>query len=106
MRIPSVKRYLSATLLTPALLSLQGCASAPEPKFIEVEVPVPVRAPLDPRLLADCNPTVPLPETGPLTVGHALDRLAAVENAIFLCRTQLEKLRQLDATQPTGGPSQ
>lgn len=60
-----------------------------------VEVPVAVRAPLDARLTADCPPQEPLPQSGPLPVAKALERLAAVEEALIQCRTQLDEIRKI-----------
>jgi hypothetical protein len=58
-----------------------------------VRVPVPVREPLDPRLTADCPPRARIPAEGPVIVDDALKRLAAVEEALIQCRSQLEQLR-------------
>ena len=58
-----------------------------------VEVPLPVPAKLDPKLTADCAPEATLSPRGSLPVSHALDRLAAVEDALALCRKQLAEIR-------------
>lgn len=80
-----------------ALVTLQACASEPRVLYKDrvVEVPLPVRTPIDPRLVADCEPRSDPPQTGPLPVRAALDRLAAVEDALEVCRLQLEALRKL-----------
>lgn len=76
---------------------LAGCASQPTILYKDriVEVPLPVRAPIDPRLVTDCEPRYDLPPSGSLLVGDALKRLAAVEEALTLCRSRLEQLRKL-----------
>jgi hypothetical protein len=84
-----------------ALLMLNACGTPPRVVDRVVKVPVPVRAPLDPRLTADCPPDVEVPLTGPLPVAAALRREDAVEAALTRCRAQLEQLRSLDT--PTGG---
>ena len=58
-----------------------------------IEVPVPVVRPLPARLTADCEPRVRVPADGPLTVAAVLDRLAATEDALAVCRNQLGELR-------------
>lgn len=61
-----------------------------------IKIPVPVRAELDPRLTADCPPRFDVPTSGRLTVLSALDRLAAVEEALAQCRNQLSEIRDLN----------
>ncbi len=58
-----------------------------------IEVPVPVRVPVDARLTVDCVPRYNVPAAGQLPVQAAMDRLAAVEDALAQCRAQLEALR-------------
>lgn len=100
--MPSQIARLSWRLTLPlfALLTLAGCGT-PRVVFREVKVPVPVRAPLDPRLTADCPPDVEVPPTGPLPAGAALERLEATEAALARCRAQLDEIRLLDKS--TGG---
>lgn len=64
---------------------------------VPIRVPVPVVKPLPDRLVRDCAPRTGVPATGALTVGDALERLAAVEDAIAICRNQLGEIR---AAQP------
>jgi len=80
-----------------ALVTLQACGNAPRVVYKDrvVEVAVPVQTPIDPRLVLDCEPRFDPPQTGPLKVSAALDRLAAVEDALEMCRMQLEALRNL-----------
>ena len=68
----------------------------------EVEVPLPVRAPLDARLIADCEPGYAIPPNAVVTLDVVLRRLASVEDSLFLCRVQLEKLRQLENSPAPG----
>lgn len=84
------------TLLLCALLVLSACGNAPQVVYRDraVEVPVPVVQPLDPRLTADCPARTDVPQTGPLTVRQALDRLAAVEDALATCRNQVAVMRE------------
>lgn len=77
-----------------ALLALPGCATERVVyRDRVVEVPLPVPAKLDPMLTADCAPETVLPPSGSLPVSDALDRLAAVEDALALCRKQLAEIR-------------
>lgn len=41
---------------------------------------------MDPRLTADCVPRTDLPPDGPLTINAMKERLAAVEDALAICR--------------------
>lgn len=96
MTFPHAKSF-STLISLLALATLAGCASEPVVVYKDrlVEVPLPVRTPPDPRLVADCEPRYDPPQTGPLPVASALERLAAVEDALEMCRQQLEALRQL-----------
>ena len=91
-------RNLRPFWLTCAAISfgLVGCAG---PRIVyrdrTISVPVPVRAPLDPRLTADCVPDVEVPPTGPLPVADVLRRLDAVEMALGQCRAQVGELRSI-----------
>lgn len=79
-----------------ALISLQACGHAPVVyKDRVVEIPVAVRAPLDARLTADCEPAAHVPAEGSVTVADALARLAAVEEALIQCRAQLGEIRKI-----------
>ena len=95
MHYPTARPFWRPTLLACALLTLNACGTPPRIVDREVMVPVPVRAPLDPRLTADCPPDAEVPLTGPLPVTEALRRLDAVEAALAACRARLEQLRNL-----------
>lgn len=88
-----------------ALLLLTACASEPTVVYRDrlVDRPVPVQGKIDPRLTADCAPTYELGLAEKVTVDAALRRLESVEDALYLCRLQLEKLRQAGAA-PQEGP--
>lgn len=92
----TVKPCWRPTLLLCVPLMLLGCA-APQVVYRDRKtlVPVPVRAPLDPRLTADCPPDAEVPPSGPLPVADALRRLDAVEGALAACRGRLQQLRTL-----------
>jgi hypothetical protein len=96
MNFPHAKSFFKLICLC-ALVTLQACASEPRVLYKDrvVEVPLPVRTPLDPRLTVDCEPRNDPPMTGALPVSAVLDRLAAVEDALEVCRLQLEALRNL-----------
>ena len=64
-------------------------------------MPVPVVAPLPADLVADCPPAVGVP-AGPVTVGAALSRLAAVEDALAECRGALAEIRRTTSRPPAG----
>ena len=74
---------------------LSACGQRVVYRDREVQVPVPVRAPLDPRLTADCVPDAEVPPTGPLPVADVLRRLDAVEMALGQCRAQVGELRSV-----------
>lgn len=72
---------------------LTGCASAPVATTTEyVEIPVKVVEKLDPKLIADCDPKQIYPATK-LKFKDMKKRLDAVEDALAICRNQLELLR-------------
>jgi hypothetical protein len=48
---------------------------------------------IDDRLTADCEPRTSVPFDGSLTVDDAQKRLAAVEDALALCRNQVAEIR-------------
>lgn len=79
-----------------ALLTLQGCASE---RIVYrdrlVEVPIPVRAPVEPALTADTPPAFDVPADGPLPFSVVLRRLSAVEDALLTCRSRLQAIREL-----------
>ena len=84
------------TWLLSALLTLSGCgAQRVVYRDREVIKTVPVRAPLDARLTADCVPDAEVPPSGPLPVGEGLRRLDAVESALADCRARLGELRSI-----------
>lgn len=58
-----------------------------------VEVPVPVVKPLPESLTADCDPAYEY-ASGSIHGEAVLDRLAAVELALGVCRAQLVKIRE------------
>lgn len=94
MRSPTAKHYWRPISLLCALLALTACGSERVVyRDRVVEVPQPVPAKLDPALTADCPPRGELPATGRLPVGSVLDRTAAVEDALALCREQLKEIR-------------
>jgi hypothetical protein len=83
-------------LPVPVLLMLLACESAP-PQVVyvdrPVEVPVPVVQKVEERLTQDCEPRTDVPYSGALPVGAALERLAAVEDALAICRNQVAEIR-------------
>lgn len=96
MRTLTALPSLRWTLLGPALLSLLACASVPpEPVYRDrpVQVPVPVVQKLDERLTRDCVPRTSVPFAGALLVGDLVERLAAVEDALAICRNDKAELR-------------
>src|SRR5690606_30746304 len=80
-RTPTVKfplaKLCSVAILVFALGTLLGCATEPPVVYKDrvVEVPLPVRTPIDPRLTVDCEPRYDPPMSGPLPVDAALERL-------------------------------
>lgn len=84
-----------------ALTLLAGCSGQPQVVFKDrlISVPVPVQAEIDSILTADCAPTYEIGLTEKVTVDASLRRLESVEDALYLCRLQLEKLRQAGAAQ-------
>lgn len=58
---------------------------------------MPIRVPLEPRLIADCPSYVKLPPDGPLTFEMVDGYLAGLETALSQCRGQLELLRKQEA---------
>lgn len=60
-----------------------------------VEIPVPTLKPLPESLTRDCMPRTQVPYSGALTVGDALERLAAVEDALALCWGQIAAIRMM-----------
>lgn len=97
MRNLTAPRCWRSTLAACALLSLTACASAPPQVVFKdrvVEVPVPVVQPIPGRLTEDCVPATNV-GAGPVTVGAALDRLAAVEDALAACRGRLAEIRSV-----------
>jgi hypothetical protein len=58
-----------------------------------IEVPAPVLVALDSELTRDCEPRTGVPASGKLPIGDVLERLAAVEDALALCRNQLTLIR-------------
>jgi len=95
VRFPTAKSFWLPTFGS-ALVTLAGCSSAPIVyKDRLIEVPVPVREQLDARLTQDCAPSYKPPRTGTLPVSAALDRLAAVEEALAKCRAQLQEIRTI-----------
>ena len=74
---------------------LSACGQRVVYRDREVQVPVPVRAPLDARLTADCVPDVEVPPSGSLPIADVLRRLDAVEMALGQCRAQVRELRSV-----------
>lgn len=58
-----------------------------------VTVEVPVRVPIDAKLLAECQPRYLYPQTDKLTVEQVVDRLEAAEAANAICNNQMELIR-------------
>lgn len=57
-----------------------------------MEVPVPVVEKIDPSLTKDCDPKYRYPAES-MKVRHIKDRLEATEDALAICRNQLELIR-------------
>lgn len=93
MPSPNALRYLRPICVLLALASLTACANS---KLVTkaVEVPVPVRATLPSSLTADCEPKYRY-SADDLTVEAIVDRLAAVEVALAICRNQFEVIRAM-----------
>lgn len=73
--------------------TLQGCASAPVARSTEpVEIPTPVVEKIDQALTKDCEPHYRYPKAS-LKIRDIKDRLAATEDALAICRNQLENIR-------------
>lgn len=89
-----VRLFCGLTLLLCALVALSGCGSV---RYVDrvTEVSTPVRVPVDSRLTIDCEPGYQPPQSGPITLGDALARLASVEEALAQCRAQLDEIRNL-----------
>ncbi len=72
---------------------LAGCASERVVTRVEVkELPVPVVEKIDPSLTKDCEPKYRYPASS-LKIRDIKDRLAATEDALAICRNQLENIR-------------
>lgn len=76
---------------------LAGCASGPKvgPTTV-VDNPEPVVEKIDPRLVKDCEPRYLYP-AGSMSIAAITDRAAAVEDALAICRNQLELIRAAQA---------
>lgn len=73
-----------------------ACSTTPTTVYKDriVEVPgPPVPANIDPELIKDCPPSTEVPANGPLPLSLVLDRLGAVEDALKICRSHAEQLR-------------
>ena len=57
-----------------------------------VQVPIPVIEKVDPRLIQDCEPRYMYPKDS-MTVEAVTDRLAAVEDALAICRNDKALIR-------------
>jgi hypothetical protein len=95
----NVNLFLTLTWAAPVLLWLTACAHAPAVVYQPVDRPVPVHGKIDPRLTADCQPVYEIGLSEKITVDVLLHRLESVEDALWMCRLQLEKLRQAGAAQ-------
>lgn len=73
-----------------------ACKTVPEVVYVDrpIEVPVAVVQKLPDGLTSDCPPDYALPEL--VTVGAALERLAAVEESLVCARLKLSELRALE----------
>ena len=100
----NVNLFLTLTWAAPVLLWLTACASEPTVVYRDrlVDRPVPVQGKIDPRLTADCSPAYEIGLSEPITVDVLLRRLESVEEALWMCRLQLEKLRQAGAATGEG----
>lgn len=58
---------------------------------------MPVRAPLEARLIADCIVQKGLPASGPLTFRDREEYVLALEDAISECRARMKELRRQEA---------
>lgn len=54
---------------------------------------MPVKVPVDQRLLADCTAKYLYPSADKLTVENAIDRLHATEDALALCNNQIQLIK-------------
>lgn len=88
----------STLICACALAMLQACSNAPTVVYKDriVRVPQPVSAPIEPRLVTDTEPRYEPPRSGPLPLKAVLDRLAATEDALHQCRSQLTELRNVE----------
>jgi len=76
---------------------LAGCKSAPPAVRTEfVNVPVPVVKKLADELTRDCVPVVNY-KADRMTVGDVVERLAAVEDALAICRNEKALIRAAQA---------
>lgn len=73
---------------------LASCASAPTvvEKVRTIEVKVPVVQPIPANLTRDCAPDFSYGDT--VTVGDIVSRVISLEDALSICRDQLQRLRQ------------
>lgn len=101
MRCPTVLSCSPWILALCVLGTLPLCACAPQTQLVYqdriVKEPVPTLAPLDPKLTVDCPPDSDIP-AGAVTIAVLITRLASVEGALTMCRTNMARIR--DAMQP------
>lgn len=93
----------------PLTLLLSGCAPQIVYKDRVVTEYVPQPIAIAPGLTLDCEPAYTLPAAGQLPLLAVFNRLDAVEEALAMCRAQLDKIRELeqpadvsDQQNPTG----
>lgn len=83
---------------------LSGCETAPQATRISsVDLPQPVVEKIDPALIKDCEPRYRYPVAS-MKVQHLKDRLEAAEDALAICRNQLELIRSGQASSSAERP--
>lgn len=104
MSYRTAKPLKSWTLPLCALGMLLLSACTPQTQIVYkdqiVKEPVPTLVPLDPKLTADCQPLVPLPASGKLTILALMNRLDSVEMELAICREDLSDIRDLQPPKP------
>lgn len=93
MRNQTARRSWLSTTSAFVLLTLAGCASAPQVvvRYETVKVPVLVVQKIDPELLKPCIARFRYRPDG-MPIRDMRERLAAVEDALAICWNQIENI--------------